>query len=80
MECILVFGSTHRALKAELALKEAGVPLRLLPAPKSLAEYCALVISVAEGDLDRARARLKEKDAAEKAVYRKETSGEYVKV
>lgn len=79
MEYILAFGSTHKALKAELALRGSGVPFRLMPAPKVLAEYCALVISVAAEDLTRATGILESAGSPAKAVYGKE-GDEYVKV
>ena len=48
MEYLLSFHSTHKALKAESVLKALGVEFRLLPAPKEIASYCALVISIKE--------------------------------
>ena len=79
MEYIMAFGSTHKALKAESVLKEGGVPFKLLPAPKALAAYCALVISVDEGALDRAISALAEAGAGPKSIYRK-AGEEYDKV
>ncbi len=74
---ILAFGSTHKALKAENVLKEAGLSFRLLPAPKVLSAYCDLVISV--DDLSTPVETLKKGGAVPKAIYRKEGE-EYVKV
>lgn len=79
MEYILAFGSAHRALKAEGALNGSRVANRVLPAPKALAEYCDLVISVAEGDLTGALRALKAARVKVKAVWRREGDG-YVKV
>ncbi len=78
MEYILAFGSSHKALKAESVLKEHGLPFRLLPAPKALAAYCGLVISVKDDHGTHVEA-LKKAGAGPKAIYRKE-GDEYVKV
>lgn len=75
----MAFGSTHKALKAESVLKEGSVPFRLLPAPKALASYCALVISVGGEDLARASGALTAAGAGPKSIYRKD-GDEYVKV
>lgn len=79
MEYILAFGSAHKALKAEDALKLSSIPMRLLPAPKAFSGYCDLVISVNEGDLKAAVERLKDSGVRPKSVYRKEGDS-YVKV
>ena len=79
MEYIMAFGSTHKALKAESVLKEGEVPFRLLPAPKALAAYCALVISVDEEALERALSALSGAGAGPKSIYRK-AGEEYDKV
>lgn len=75
----MAFGSTHKALKAESVLKEGSVPFRLLPAPKALASYCALVISVREEALARAASALTAAGAGPKSIYKKD-GDEYVKV
>ncbi len=79
MELIMAFGSAHKALKAEELLKEAGIPMRLLPAPKALAPYCDLVISIKEDCLGPAADALKKGGAGPKTIYRKEGEG-YVTV
>ncbi len=79
MEYILVFGSAHKALKAESILKEAGMAFRLLPAPRALVEHCDLVISVADVDLKEAKETLDASGLKLKAVYRKEGE-EYAEV
>ncbi len=79
MRYLLAFGSTHKAMKAESVLVEHKVEFRLEPAPKALANYCALVITVEEELLSETIRLLNEACAGAKAVYRK--SGEdYVEV
>ncbi len=79
MEYILVFGSPHKALKAESILKEAGIPFRLLPAPKLLVRVCDLVISVAVDQLEVSKDALVGAGLKLKAIYSKEGE-EYVEV
>ncbi|MEE9615020.1 MAG: DUF3343 domain-containing protein [Thermodesulfobacteriota bacterium] len=76
MKYILAFSSTHGALKAESILKEAGVPFRLEPAPKSISAYCDLVIVLHEAVLAEARGVLDVVEGAGvEAVYKKEEGG-----
>lgn len=78
MEYLLSFQSTHRALKAESVLKTHGVEFRLLPAPKEIAAYCALVISIHENPEDIIKI-LEGTGGESAAVFKKENSG-YVEV
>ncbi|NJD61110.1 MAG: DUF3343 domain-containing protein [Deltaproteobacteria bacterium] len=57
-EMILIFRGTHQVLSAEKHLKKAGVPMRLIPAPKWVTSDCGLAIRIHEGDRGRARAAL----------------------
>ncbi len=43
-DIILMFGTPHRALKAEKVLKEAELSVTLIPAPAGLAKGCGLAI------------------------------------
>ncbi len=75
MELIMAFGSSHKALKAEEILKDAGILMRLLPAPKALVAYCDLVISIGEDHLGPAIEALEKGGARPKKIYRKEGEG-----
>jgi hypothetical protein len=79
MKFLLTFGSTHKVLKAESVLKELGVEFRLDPAPKVLATYCDLVITVEGEALAHAEEVLRAAGTGPKAIYKKEGEG-YVKV
>jgi hypothetical protein len=46
-EIIIIFGSPHRAMKAEKVLKQAQLPITLIPAPAGIGEGCALAIRLA---------------------------------
>lgn len=79
MKFILTFGSTHKVLKAESILKAHGVSFRLDPAPKALAAYCDLVITVEGEVVDSVLEVLKAESSGPRAMYKKE-GDEYVKV
>jgi len=52
---VLIFRGTHQVLSAEKRLKGGGVPLRLIPVPRSLTSDCGLAIRIPFGHRDRAR-------------------------
>lgn len=79
MGYLMGFGSTHKALKAESIFKEAGLPFKLLPAPKSFEADCGLVISVEDDDFEKAKEILSGAGLPFKNIYRKE-GDVYVKV
>ena len=79
MEYFLVFGSAHRALKAEAVLKGSSIQFKLLPAPKPLVKYCGLVIRVAGIELTAASSALKKGGVKVKSIYKREGDG-YVEV
>jgi len=53
-EIIIIFGSPHRAMKAEKILKQAQLPITLIPAPAGLVEGCALAIRLAAASFQAA--------------------------
>lgn len=52
---ILTFYSTHHALAAEKALKEAGVDQTIVPTPRQLSANCGIAIRIADTDAAQAR-------------------------
>jgi len=54
-DVVLIFRGTHQVLSAEKYLKRAGVPMRLIPVPRSLTSDCGLAIWIAPSAKDRAR-------------------------
>lgn len=79
MKVILTFGSTHRVLKAESVLKDLEMPFTLDPAPKQLARFCDLVITVEEEAHAGVTQALTGAGVEPTAVYRK-CDGEYIEV
>jgi hypothetical protein len=52
---ILIFRGTHQVMAAEKQLKKGGVPMRLIPVPRSLTSDCGLAIRVHPTEHGRAR-------------------------
>ena len=55
---ILLFENVHRVMRAEAALKRAGIPYEILPTPKELSAECGMCLEVAAAELAGARAAL----------------------
>lgn len=49
-ERIALFNSPTRVMKAERLLRKAGIPCRMVPAPREVAEGCALALRFAIAD------------------------------
>ncbi len=49
------FGSTHDALAAEALLKDLGVQVVPVPAPKELGALCGIGLRLEPSDVERAR-------------------------
>lgn len=49
-DCVAVFHSIHRVMKAEKVLKGHGLPVLLIPAPRALHADCGLAIRYAVVD------------------------------
>jgi len=82
VEYVATFSSTHKVLKAEKLLKERAVPFKLYPSPKALIapSQCGLVIACDEESLAVMEETLAEGKTKPRAIYRKCSEGEYVKV
>lgn len=59
---VLVFASTHAAMAAEDALREAAIALQVIPLPAWIAADCGLALRLDESDADRAREELRRRD------------------
>jgi hypothetical protein len=75
---VLIFHSIHRVMKAEKALKAAGLDVRLMPVPRQLSSDCGLSLlfflkdrEVAEEALDAEGCPFEELHAVEGSGYRR---------
>lgn len=55
---VLGFGSTHDALAAESLLKDLGMQVVPVPAPKESGSLCGIALRLEPGDVERARTLL----------------------
>ena len=51
--CIAVFPTTHAALGAERAAKEAGLAVRMIPVPRGISSDCNMGMRAAIEDMER---------------------------
>ncbi len=56
--CIVTFPSTHAALRAERAAKEAAVAVRMIPVPRGISANCNMGMAAAIQDAERLRSLL----------------------
>jgi len=82
VEYVATFSSTHKVLKAEKILKERAIPFKLYPSPKALIApaQCGLVIACDEENLTAMEETLAGAKIKPRAIYRKSSEGEYVKM
>jgi ribosomal protein L7Ae-like RNA K-turn-binding protein len=52
---VLGFGSTHDAMAAEALLKDLGVPVVAVPAPKEIGALCGIALRLEQEDDVRAK-------------------------
>jgi len=77
---ILIFRGTHQVLSAERRLKEGGVPVRLIPVPRSLTSDCGLAIRIPADRRDRAREILSLARLLPVSAHFPQDGGEYAPV
>lgn len=71
---IAIFNSIHRVMEAERLLKDRGLKILLIPAPRALAADCGLAIRYDETTRTEVETALCEKGLMPRDLYRK--SGE----
>lgn len=71
-ELIALFNAPTRVLKAEKVLRKAGLPCRLIPAPREVAEGCALALRFNVSEQDAILAELHRQALQPRRTYRKQ--------
>ena len=56
--CIVTFTTTHGALRAERAAKEAGFRVRMIPVPREISSDCNMGMEASIEDMERLRSLL----------------------
>lgn len=70
-EFIALFNSPTRVLKAEKVLRKSGIPCRLIPAPRDVAEGCALALCFASEERLCILSELGRQDLLPRRMYHK---------
>ncbi|WP_136524749.1 DUF3343 domain-containing protein [Geomonas ferrireducens] len=68
---IAIFNSIHRVMEAERLLKDQGLKILLIPAPRTLAADCGLAIRYAEDVRPKVEAVLSGAGLLPRDLYRK---------
>jgi hypothetical protein len=71
-EYVAIFNSIHRVMKAEKLLKELGLPILLIPAPRVITSDCGLAIRYAESSRSAVEETLLNEKLDPEEIYRKE--------
>ncbi|RNC72782.1 MAG: DUF3343 domain-containing protein [Desulfuromonadales bacterium] len=77
-DCVAIFHSIHRVMKAEKFLKQRGLSILLIPAPRALNADCGLAIRYAAADREAVEGALAAENLAPEEIYLKRGE-EYVK-
>ncbi len=68
---IAIFNSIHRVMEAERLLKDRGLKILLIPAPRTLAADCGLAIRYAEDVRPQVEAVLADAGLLPRDLYKK---------
>jgi hypothetical protein len=50
---LLLFQSTHDVILAEKAIREQGIPRRVIPVPRSISSQCGMALEIALEDREK---------------------------
>ena len=77
--CIAVFETTFETLRAEDFFRAGGVNFRPVLKPRKIGSACRMALQFSTGEMEGAKAAVKEGNLALLAFYRKE-NGNWVKI
>lgn len=74
-EIVLTFKNTNHSVRAETALAEAGIAVRVMPLPAAISAGCGLCLRVDPEDAQRAIGLLERVQAPVLGAYTREACG-----
>ena len=77
--CAAIFDSIHYVIKGEKTLKDAGLPINVIPVPREISSDCGMALEFSCEDRDRVERMLVEKDITLVGIYRLH-QGQYAKL
>jgi hypothetical protein len=76
-QLLAVFNSAHRVMKAENILKQCGLSILLIPAPRALSTDCGLAICYGSDLYDGVLQALTSEKLLPEVIYRKDSNSHY---
>lgn len=67
---LLIFNSVHKVMKAEKALRRAGLDVRIMPVPRKLSSDCGLSLAFRVEDFTSVVEALDESACQAEEIYR----------
>jgi hypothetical protein len=77
--CAAIFDSIHYVIKGEKTLKDAGLPINVIPVPREISSDCGMALEFSCEDRDRVERTLAETDVTMVGIYRLH-QGQYTKL
>ena len=77
-DCVAIFHSIHRVMKAEKLLKAKRLPILLIPAPRALHADCGLAIRYPQAEREPVEACLEAEGVMPEEIFLR-SGGEYIK-
>jgi len=68
--CAAIFDSIHDVIKGEKMLRDAGLPIDVIPVPREISSDCGMALAFSCEDRDRVEQRLTETDVTMVGIYR----------
>lgn len=78
-DCVAIFHSIHRVMKAEKILKSRKLDILLIPVPRQLSSDCGLAIRFSDGDRGQIELALRESDLPGAELWQKQ-AGNFVRL
>jgi hypothetical protein len=69
MHGVLLFHTTSAAFRAEKALKEGGLSVKLVPTPRQFSSDCGIALQISWREAERAEALLSETGAEHAGLH-----------
>lgn len=78
-DCVAIFHSVHRVMKAEKILKSRNLDILLIPVPRQMSSDCGLAIRFSQGDRGELEQELQESGLEGAEIWQKQ-AGKFIRL